>query len=87
MIRELQGYQAEVDVYDPCVLPEDAKAHYDITLLSEPRKNTYDAVILAVAHSQFVDMGITQIRSLTKENSVIYDVKYLLPADQVDGRL
>ena len=48
---------------------------------------TYDALILAVAHRDFIDMGAAGLRALGKQKSVLYDVKAVLPADQVDGRL
>ena len=50
-------------------------------------RNTYDAIILAVKHDQFVQMGEEKIRALGKENHVLYDIKYILPAEKVDGRL
>ena len=55
--------------------------------MTQPRPGRYDAIVLAVAHHQFQEMGAEGIRALGKENSVLYDVKHLLPADQVDGRL
>ncbi len=50
-------------------------------------ENQYDAILLAVKHDQFTHMGVDAIRALGKENHVLYDIKYLLPANQVDGRL
>ena len=47
----------------------------------------YDALILAVAHRDFIDLGVAGLRALGKAKSVLYDVKAVLPADQVDGRL
>jgi UDP-N-acetyl-D-galactosamine dehydrogenase len=87
IIRECQEYGAQVDVYDPCVLAEDAKAHYGLSLLNELPENTYDAIIVAVAHKQFLNMGANEIRATGKAQSVVYDVKYILPASEVDGRL
>jgi len=56
-------------------------------ILCNKPNNHYDAVILAVAHQQFCDMGVAGIRALVKSQSVIYDVKSILPAEAVDGRL
>ncbi len=87
IIDELEDYNAEVDVYDPWINAEEAKHEYGITPIEELKEGYYDAVILAVAHKQFAEMGVDKVRALLKESGVLYDVKYLFPADQVDGRL
>lgn len=60
---------------------------YDITPISAPEKSSYDAVILAVGHQQFKNMGVEAIRELGKSKHVLYDLKYILPSEQVDLRL
>jgi UDP-N-acetyl-D-galactosamine dehydrogenase len=87
IIRELKTYNANVDVYDPWVDPAEAKHEYGITPISIPAEGKYDAVILAVAHHQFRDMGEAGIRKLAKPNSVLFDVKQVLPKEKVDARL
>lgn len=88
IIDEFHNYHAEVDVYDPWVDPKEAQEEYGITVLDgEPPSNRYDAIILAVGHQQFKEMGIEGIRALGKEHCVLYDVKYVLPKEQVDARL
>ena len=87
IVDELNEYDAQVDVYDPWINPEEALHEYGISPVSEVRDGTYDAVILAVSHREFVAMGLEKIRALIKGNGVLYDVKYLFPADKVDGRL
>jgi UDP-N-acetyl-D-galactosamine dehydrogenase len=87
IVRELQGFHAQVDVYDPWANSEDVRHEYGITPVSSLKKDNYDAVILAVAHRQFREMGTAQIRALGKSAHVLFDVKGLLPADQVDDRL
>jgi UDP-N-acetyl-D-galactosamine dehydrogenase len=87
IVRELQGFHAQVDVYDPWANPEDVRHEYGITPVDTLKKGNYDAVILAVAHRQFREMGTAQIRALGKAAHVLFDVKGLLPADQVDDRL
>ena len=87
IIGELQGFHAQVDVYDPWANPEEAQHEYGITPITTLRPGSYDAVILAVAHRQFKEMGVEQIRALGKAEHVLFDVKGLLPADQVDDRL
>jgi UDP-N-acetyl-D-galactosamine dehydrogenase len=87
MIKEFQGFGANVDVYDPWIDPEEAKHEYGIAPISKLDNGKYDAVILAVAHKQFRDMGVDKIRALARKDGVLYDVKSLLPKDKVDGRL
>ncbi len=87
MIKELNSYGAKVDVYDPWVDGKETQHEYGITPIDQPRPNTYDAIILAVKHDQFVQMGEEKIRALGKENHVLYDIKYVLSSDKVDGRL
>ena len=87
IIEALHTYNANVDVYDPWVNKAEANHEYGITPVEEPALGEYDAIILAVAHEQFVKMGVEKIRALGKPNAILYDVKSLLPKDQVDGRL
>lgn len=87
IIYELNDYGAKVNVYDPWVNWEEAKQAYQIELVQKLQQNQYDAIILAVAHQQFCEMGAEGIRTLAKPNAVIYDIKSLLPVEAVDGRL
>jgi UDP-N-acetyl-D-galactosamine dehydrogenase len=84
---ELKGYHANVDIYDPWIDAEEAEHEYRVKPITAPTHGVYDAVILAVAHEQFRELGIQGIRRLCKTNAVIYDVKGLYPANAVDGRL
>ncbi|MDD5036586.1 MAG: Vi polysaccharide biosynthesis UDP-N-acetylglucosamine C-6 dehydrogenase TviB [Methylococcaceae bacterium] len=84
IIKELQDYNVEVDVYDPWADAHETHEEYGIDLISEPKQGHYDAVIVAVAHQEFRDLGVEKIRALGKPESVIFDVKYILPKDQVD---
>jgi UDP-N-acetyl-D-galactosamine dehydrogenase len=87
IVRELQGFHARVEVYDPWANPEETRHEYGIRPIASPERGAYDAVILAVAHRQFKEMGVDAIRALGKPEHVLFDVKGLLPADQVDDRL
>jgi len=87
VVRELQKYGAKVDVYDPWVDHAEAQHEYGIKPIGKLAKGKYDAVVLAVAHKEFRDMGIDAIRSLARKPHVLYDIKYLFEADDVDGRL
>ena len=87
IVAGLQDHNCEVDVYDPWVTAEEAQHEYDIKPIQEPKPNTYDGIILAVAHQQFRHMGATVIRELGKPTHVLYDLKYVLTADESDLRL
>lgn len=87
IVRELADYNIQVDVYDPWVSVEEAQHEYGITPIAEPAVNTYDGIILAVAHSQFRALGAENIRKHGKAEHVLYDLKYLLSAAESDLRL
>jgi UDP-N-acetyl-D-galactosamine dehydrogenase len=87
IVRELRDYNARVDVHDPWVNPGEAVHEYGVELIAQLKPGHYDAIILAVAHRQFREMGAAGIRTLGKPDSVLFDVKYVLPAGAADGRL
>jgi UDP-N-acetyl-D-galactosamine dehydrogenase len=87
IIQEFENFHARVHVYDPWINREEARQEYGIDPVPEPKTSHYDAIILAVGHAQFQAMGHDGIRALGKPNCVLYDVKYALPSDTVDGRL
>jgi len=87
IVCTLQQCKVCVDVFDPWVDVAEARHEYGITLIAEPEKGVYDAIILAVGHDQFKRLGGQGVRSLGKSQAVVYDVKCLLPRDAVDGRL
>jgi UDP-N-acetyl-D-galactosamine dehydrogenase len=83
----LKRYNAHVDIHDPWVDAAAAKHEYGLDMTAEPEPGSYDAIVLAVGHKQFVALGADGIRGYGMPDSVIYDVKYVLPRDAVDGRL
>jgi UDP-N-acetyl-D-galactosamine dehydrogenase len=87
IIAELEEYNCNVDVYDPWVSVEAAHYEYGITPIMVPNAAGYDAIILAVAHQQFKEMGATAIRALGRSNAVLYDLKYVLNEQESDLRL
>ena len=87
IIKELQEYHVNVDVYDPWVDAKEAEHEYGISPIQTLEDNTYDAVILAVAHNQFKEMGAAKIRALGKSEHVLYDLKYVLSQSEADIRL
>ena len=80
----LSEYTNDITIYDPRVNVEQVKHEYGLDVINDCPKEKYDAVILAVAHSEFIKMDI---KTMTVENGVIYDVKGVLPREIVDGRL
>jgi UDP-N-acetyl-D-glucosamine/UDP-N-acetyl-D-galactosamine dehydrogenase len=88
LVRELQGFGAEVDVFDPWIDRVEARHEYAIDILVEiPAPGHYDALVVAVAHDQFKSLGIEGLRRLANDRAIIYDIKGMFPKDQVDGRL
>lgn len=87
ILNEFKEYGIDVDICDPWANASDAKKEYGVQLVEQPATGQYDAVVLAVAHKQFIDIPFEQLKGFAKEKSVIYDVKGLLPHDLVDGSL
>ena len=87
IIKELGEYNVNVDVYDPWVDPKEAVYEYGIYPVQALEVGRYDAVIMAVAHRQFAELGFEAIRALGKPKHILYDLKYIVTAEQSDLRL
>ena len=87
IVAELKEYNCQVDVYDPWISAEESEHEYGITPIAKLPAGEYDGIIVAVAHHQFKVMGEAAIRALGKKAHVLYDLKYILPADASDLRL
>jgi UDP-N-acetyl-D-galactosamine dehydrogenase len=87
VIRELRDYNAQVDVYDPWIDRKEALHEYGVKPLAALGKTRYDAVIMAVGHKEFKEMGVKAVRKLLKPAGVLYDIKHIFRRDEVDGRL
>ncbi len=87
LIHAFADFNCHVDVYDPWVDKVAANNEYGITPIDCPINGKYDAILLAVAHDEFKRLSAQQIRAFGKQNHVLYDIKYLLQANEVDGRL
>lgn len=87
IIEELRQFGCAVDVYDPWVDAAEAEREYGVTLTTAPTPASYDAMVIAVAHDQFREMGATATRALGKGDHILYDLKYVLSRDAVDLRL
>ncbi|MFS1909696.1 Vi polysaccharide biosynthesis UDP-N-acetylglucosamine C-6 dehydrogenase TviB [Vibrio sp. 10N.286.48.B7] len=86
IVSELKEYNINVDVVDPWCSNEEAQHEYGLSL-TQPKPNHYDAIIMAVGHNEFKEMGAAEIRALGKEAHVLYDLKYVLDKSDVDMRL
>lgn len=88
VVRILQGYNTEVDVYDPWINVQDAQREYGLDCLDDmPAPGQYAAIVLAVGHQQFVALGEAGIKALGQNDAVLFDVKGMLPLGAADGRL
>jgi UDP-N-acetyl-D-glucosamine/UDP-N-acetyl-D-galactosamine dehydrogenase len=87
VVRELKKNGAEVDIYDPWADNAELKHEYGLRVTRELRPRTYDAAVVAVAHREFREMGTEGVRKLCKKSHVLYDIKQVFPASEVDGRL
>ncbi|RZQ09117.1 Vi polysaccharide biosynthesis UDP-N-acetylglucosamine C-6 dehydrogenase TviB [Vibrio vulnificus] len=87
IIAELKEYNINVDITDPWCSNEEARHEYGLSLCNKPKTNYYDAIIMAVAHNEFREMGAEAIRALGKDEHVLYDLKYILDKQNVDMRL
>lgn len=87
ILKELADYNVTVDVHDPHANKDDAVREYGVCPLDQPLDGAYDAIILAVAHHEFRDLGVQRLRAWGKPSHVLYDLKYALPKEQADLRL
>ena len=87
IISELEDYGVSVDVYDPWVDTEEAEEVYQISLVPRLPQAHYDGIILAVAHDEFCNMSIEDMKRAAKPASILFDVKNILPHNMVDGSL
>jgi UDP-N-acetyl-D-galactosamine dehydrogenase len=84
IVRELQQFNVNVDVFDPHADPEEVKHEYNIEIVGSVSKR-YSAIILAVAHAEFLNLNFKDI--MQSEQAVIFDTKAFISRDLVDSRL
>ncbi|MDM1281255.1 Vi polysaccharide biosynthesis UDP-N-acetylglucosamine C-6 dehydrogenase TviB [Acinetobacter indicus] len=87
MVKALKEYDLDIDIYDPWVSVEEAEQEYGLYPVQSLENKKYDAVVVAVAHKEFIEMENFISKEITYENSVIYDLKYILDKSNVDLRL
>jgi UDP-N-acetyl-D-glucosamine/UDP-N-acetyl-D-galactosamine dehydrogenase len=87
IINELKKFECKLSLIDPFVNNEEINKIYDIYPSSKLNQNTYDAVIIAVAHDEFKALGFNEIKKSCKKNHVIFDLKNLFNSSNVDLKL
>jgi len=87
LVKSFQEFNCKVDVYDPWIDSNEAEKEYNIVPIDNPVKGKYSAIVLAVAHNVFKEMSEKEFRQLGCNNHVLYDIKYILKSNEVDGRL
>jgi UDP-N-acetyl-D-glucosamine/UDP-N-acetyl-D-galactosamine dehydrogenase len=87
VVRELQKYGADVDIYDPWADGQECRHEYGMRPIKNLKAKHYDVAVVAVAHKEFRDMGAAGVRRLCRKNHVLYDIKAVFRAEDVDGRL
>ena len=87
VVDELKSFNCNVEIYDPWVDSKEVMKSFDISPVQSLKKKSYDGVIIAVAHKEFLKMGINNIKSLCKPSNVIYDLKHIFDKSEVDLRL
>ena len=87
LVKQFKSFDCNVDVYDPWINKNQVAHEYNILPIDKPIKGKYDAIVIAVAHDEFKLLTEEQIRSYGKSSHVLYDIKYLLKANESDGRL
>ncbi|WP_298769003.1 Vi polysaccharide biosynthesis UDP-N-acetylglucosamine C-6 dehydrogenase TviB [uncultured Shewanella sp.] len=87
IIKELKDFNMSVDVYDSWANPDEVKSEYGIELIQSLEEKKYDGIVLAVDHQELKKMGEAKLRSLGKENHILYDIKHVLRSDEADIRL
>jgi UDP-N-acetyl-D-galactosamine dehydrogenase len=87
VIRELKKYGADVDVHDPWADGAECKHEYGIRPTRTLKRGSYDVAVVAVAHKEFQQLGAEGVRRLCRKNHVLYDIKHVFKAAEVDGRL
>lgn len=87
VISELKEYGITVDIYDPWADAAEAAHEYSVDLVATPHADSYDGIILAVAHQQFADLGMSGIRRWGRREHILYDLKNVLTVNASDLRL
>ena len=84
VITALKDYGIDISIYDPWANPKEVKHEYQLTMTKEIPIETFDVIVLGVAHKEFVNLDLNQLKN---ENAIVYDVKGVLDSALIDGKL
>ena len=87
MVKALKEYDLDLDIYDPWVDVAEAEHEYGLAPIQALEPKQYDAIVIAVAHDQFIQMSIDDFKTLGKPNYVLYDLKYVMDKGESNIRL
>lgn len=87
MVNALKEYDLDIEIYDPWVNKDEARIEYGLEPIQSLEPKRYDAIVIAVAHDQFIQMSIDDFKTLGKNNYVLYDLKYVMDKKHSDIRL
>ncbi|MEK9943189.1 MAG: UDP binding domain-containing protein, partial [Gammaproteobacteria bacterium] len=87
IVSELDAKGCQVDVYDPWVFRDEVEAEFGLVPIEEPKTGAFDAIVLAVAHQLFIEMGAKKIRSLGRSAVILYDLKCVFSKSECELRL
>ena len=82
--KELTEYGVNVDIYDPWANAEEVMREYGVSVLNQSKETKYDAIIVAVAHNEFIKLDIKELKT---DQAVVFDIKACLDRNLVDTRL
>jgi UDP-N-acetyl-D-glucosamine/UDP-N-acetyl-D-galactosamine dehydrogenase len=84
VIKALKDYGIDISIYDPWANPEEVKHEYQLSMTKEIPKETFDVIVLGVAHAAFSNIDLNQFKN---EKAIVYDVKGVLDSSVIDGKL
>jgi len=87
IVSELKAKGCQVDVYDPWIFRDEVEAEFGFAPVKELTTGAYDAIVIAVAHQQFKEMGAKKIRSFGRSAMILYDLKYVFAESESELRL
>lgn len=87
IVQELKDYEINCDIYDPWVSKNEVFKEYGLSIEDAPKQKAYDAIIIAVAHNFFKNLGSKEIRSFGKSKHILFDIKYIFNESETDLRL
>ena len=87
LVEHLAGFKFEIDIFDPHVISEDIPINLAGSVVNTLETAAYDAIVVAVAHDEFIEAGAEALREYGKSNHVLFDVKYAFSKEETDGRL